>query len=97
MYKSRLVGGGEGRWRPRRPPTSRRDSLVVVEGRWRPREPLGLASSTLVMSKPMKKIPPQLAVVRGGGLMLIQKKATPARKSHARHIGKLHCIDSFVM
>jgi hypothetical protein len=25
----------EGRWRPRRPPTSRRDSLVVAEGRWR--------------------------------------------------------------
>ena len=26
------------RWRPRKPPTSRRDSLVAVEGTWKPRK-----------------------------------------------------------
>jgi hypothetical protein len=32
-----VVGGKQGRWKP---PTSRRDSLVVVEGRWWPNHPV---------------------------------------------------------
>src|ERR1700678_3794920 len=40
---------------------------------------VGSASLPSMMSKSTKKIPPRLAVVRGGGLMLILKKATPAR------------------
>jgi hypothetical protein len=47
---SQLVGGSRGQGIGRRkPPTSRRDSLVVVEGRWRRRKPPTSRRDSLVV------------------------------------------------
>src|ERR1700678_764914 len=43
------LGITHGYQNPRKPPTSRRDSLVVAEGRWRPRKPPTSRRDSLVV------------------------------------------------